>query len=108
MPYGIETVVGERGIRISGGQKQRIGIARALYHAPEILVLDEATSALDTATESEVMESVIELQGRKTVIIVAHRISTLMNCDRIVRIVNGTVAEIISKEKFQDTFNPQF
>ena len=108
MPYGIETVVGERGIRISGGQKQRIGIARALYHAPEILVLDEATSALDTATESEVMESVIELQGRKTVIIVAHRISTLMNCDRIVRIVNGTVAEIISKEKFQDTFNTQF
>ena len=101
MPYGIETVVGERGIRISGGQKQRLGIARALYHAPEILVLDEATSALDTATESEVMESVIELKGKKTIIIVAHRISTLMNCDRIVRIVDGAVAEIISREEFQ-------
>ena len=101
MPEGIETVIGERGIRISGGQRQRLGIARALYHSPKILILDEATSALDTATESEVMESVKEMQGGKTIVIVAHRTSTLINCDRVVRIANGAIAEIISREEFQ-------
>jgi len=103
MPDGIETVVGERGIKISGGQRQRIGIARALYHAPEILVLDEATSALDIATETEVMESVREMQEEKTIIIVAHRTSSLRNCDRVVRIVHGSIAEIISKKEFQES-----
>ena len=93
LPDGIETVVGERGVRISGGQKQRIGIARALYHDPDILVLDEATSALDTATEQEVMKSVMALHGQKTVIIVAHRLSTVAECDMLYRMEHGKIVE---------------
>src|SRR6185436_14804303 len=80
---GVETVVGERGVRLSGGQRQRIGIARALYHDPAVLVLDEATSSLDTATERSVMDGVAGLQGTKTIIIVAHRNSTVRHCQRI-------------------------
>jgi ABC-type multidrug transport system fused ATPase/permease subunit len=93
LPEGLETRVGERGVRLSGGQLQRIGIARALYHDPSILVLDEATSALDMATEREVMEAVRALHGRKTVIIVAHRLSTVEHCDLIYRIEFGRVAD---------------
>ncbi len=93
LPQGIETVVGERGVRLSGGQRQRIGIARALYHDPEVLVLDEATSALDVATENGVMESVVALQGTKTIIVVAHRLSTVANCDRLFRLAHGRVIE---------------
>jgi ATP-binding cassette, subfamily B, bacterial PglK len=89
---GLETVVGERGIRLSGGQRQRIGIARALYHDPAVLVLDEATSSLDTATERDVMYAVNALQGSKTIIIVAHRLSTVEHCDRLYRIEQGRVA----------------
>jgi ABC-type multidrug transport system fused ATPase/permease subunit len=89
LPEGLDTVVGERGIRISGGQRQRIGIARALYHDPAVLVLDEATSALDTTTEQGVMEAVRKLHGRKTIIIVAHRMSTVEHCDHILRFENG-------------------
>jgi ABC-type multidrug transport system fused ATPase/permease subunit len=89
LPEGLETFVGERGVRLSGGQRQRIGIARALYHDPEVLVLDEATSALDSDTESKVMEAVNGLKGTKTLILIAHRISTLKNCDRIYSLKMG-------------------
>lgn len=92
-PQGLDTPVGERGVRLSGGQRQRIGIARALYHDPPLLVLDEATSALDTVTERGVMESVRALHGSKTLIIVAHRFSTVEYCDRIFRLDGGRVVE---------------
>ncbi|MCG5526260.1 ABC transporter ATP-binding protein/permease [Ectothiorhodospira haloalkaliphila] len=83
MPRGYQTTVGERGIRLSGGQRQRIGIARALYHNPPVLILDEATSALDVETEKEVQAAIDGLQGKKTILIVAHRMSTVERCDQI-------------------------
>jgi len=92
LPDEMETIVGERGIRLSGGQRQRIGIARALYHDPDVLVLDEATSSLDTATELGVMKTVTKLQGRKTILIVAHRLSTVEHCDRLYRLEQGSMA----------------
>ena len=88
---GLETLVGERGVRLSGGQRQRIGIARSLYYNPEVIVLDEATSALDTITEQEVMKSLKKLHGIKTLIIVAHRLSTLEDCHIIYSLKNGRV-----------------
>lgn len=91
LPEGLATVVGERGVRLSGGQRQRVGIARALYHDPEVLVLDEATSALDTTTESEVMEAVNALHGAKTLVIIAHRLSTVEQCDVVYRLERGRV-----------------
>lgn len=91
LPDGLDTVVGERGVRLSGGQRQRIGIARALYHDPSVLVLDEATSALDMATEHEVMQAVMALQRRKTIIVVAHRLSTVERCDRLYQLEHGRV-----------------
>ena len=93
LPQGIDTFVGERGVRFSGGQRQRVAIARALYYNPEILVLDEATSALDGETEDAVMESIKRLQGKKTLIIVAHRLTTIKNCDKIFEIVDGKAIE---------------
>lgn len=93
LPDRLETIVGERGIRLSGGQRQRIGIARSLYHNPGVIVLDEATSALDGTTESEVMDAIHALRGSKTVIIVAHRLSTVESCDRIFRLEDGKLAE---------------
>jgi ATP-binding cassette, subfamily B, bacterial PglK len=93
LPDGMETLVGERGIRISGGQRQRIGIARALYHDPDVLVLDEATSALDIETEVDVMKAVMALHGQKTIIIVAHRLSTVEHCDRLFRLGQGKIVE---------------
>ena len=93
LPDGQETIVGERGVRLSGGQRQRIGIARALYHAPTVLVLDEATSSLDNATEQGVMESVHALQGDKTLVIVAHRFSTVEHCDHLFRLEKGRVVD---------------
>lgn len=91
LPQGLDTVVGERGVRLSGGQRQRIGIARALYHDPQVLVLDEATSSLDTNTEHEVMQAVGSLHGSKTIVIVAHRLSTVEHCDRLYRLEHGRV-----------------
>lgn len=90
---GLDTVIGERGVRISGGQRQRIGIARALYNDPDILFLDEATSALDTQTERAVMESVHRLSGEKTCIIIAHRLSTIEGCDAVYRITDGNAVQ---------------
>jgi len=93
LPNGLETLVGERGVRLSGGQRQRIGIARALYHDPGVLVLDEATSALDITTERGVMQAVTALRGSKTILIVAHRRSTVEHCDRLSRLEQGRVVE---------------
>ena len=95
---GLDTVVGERGIRLSGGQRQRIGIARALYTNPKILILDEATSALDNETETAVMESIERLKGSHTMVIIAHRLSTIRNCDEIYEIVDG---KAIRRDKTQ-------
>lgn len=91
LPDGLETVVGERGVRLSGGQRQRIGIARALYNNPPVLVLDEATSSLDIDTEHEVMKAVVELQGIKTILIIAHRFSTVENCDYVYKLDKGRI-----------------
>ena len=89
LPEGLNTKVGERGVRFSGGQRQRIGIARALYNEPQILVLDEATSALDNETEKAVMSAIDALHGEMTLIIIAHRLSTISNCDYVYKIGNG-------------------
>ena len=91
LPDGLQTGIGERGIRISGGQRQRIGIARALYEDPEVLVLDEATSALDNETEAAIMDSINRLHGRKTLIIIAHRLQTIEKCDMVYRVKDGKV-----------------
>lgn len=91
MEDGLDTVIGEAGVRLSGGQRQRIGIARALYRKPEVLVLDEATSALDNETEAAVMEAIDSLQGRMTMLIIAHRLSTIQNCDIVYKVDNGQV-----------------
>jgi ABC-type multidrug transport system fused ATPase/permease subunit len=95
LPYGLMTMVGERGIRLSGGQRQRIGIARALYHDPAVLLLDEATSSLDTETEHGVMQAVKALKGNKTILIVAHRLSTVDHCDRLYRMEKGELVNNI-------------
>ena len=92
LPQGFDTLVGERGVRLSGGQRQRIGIARALYHDPGILVFDEATSALDNLTETEVVRAINALTGSRTILLVAHRISTVRNCDQILVLDRGRVA----------------
>lgn len=101
LDHGLDTVVGERGVRLSGGQRQRIGIARALFLNPEILILDEATSALDNETESAVMTAIEQLKGNRTLIIIAHRLSTIKNCDVIYEIKDG---KAYKKEK-KDIFN---
>ncbi len=93
LPEGLDTRIGERGIRLSGGQRQRIGIARALFEDPEVLVLDEATSALDGDTESAIMESINRLHGKKTLIIIAHRLQTIEKCDMVYRVENGKVTK---------------
>ena len=98
MDDGLDTVIGEMGVRLSGGQRQRIGIARALYREPEILVLDEATSALDTGTERAVMEAIDSLHGKMTLIIIAHRLSTIKNCDVVYEVKEGRVTK--SNESF--------
>ena len=93
LPEGLDTTIGDRGIRLSGGQRQRIGIARALYHNPEILVFDEATSALDNETEAAVMEAVNSFNGKKTMVIIAHRLNTIEKCDIIYKVENEKIVE---------------
>ncbi len=93
LPEGLDTKIGDRGVRLSGGQRQRIGIARALYHNPEILVFDEATSALDNETEAAVMEAVNSFHGRKTMVIIAHRLNTIEKCDIIYEVKDGKIEQ---------------
>ena len=94
LPDGLETMLGERGVRLSGGQRQRVGLARALYRKPSILILDEATSALDNETERKISEAIESLHGKLTTVIVAHRLSTVRTCDRILFLENGRVSGI--------------
>ena len=91
LPQGIETKLGERGVRLSGGQRQRVAIARAFYHGRNVLVMDEATSALDHETESEIVEEIKRLKGKKTIIVIAHRLTTVQHCDRIYYLEKGKI-----------------
>jgi len=91
LPEGLDTKVGDRGVRLSGGQRQRIGIARALYHNPDILVFDEATSALDNETEAALMEAINNFHGRKTMVIIAHRLNTIKQCDMVYKVIDGRI-----------------
>lgn len=95
LPEGLDTAIGDRGVRLSGGQRQRLGIARALYHNPEILVFDEATSALDNETEAAVMDAINSFHGRKTMIIIAHRLNTIEKCDIIYRVDAGKITRTV-------------
>ncbi|MDD3119001.1 MAG: ATP-binding cassette domain-containing protein, partial [Victivallales bacterium] len=94
LPEGADTMVGENGIRLSGGELQRLGIARALYRNPELLVMDEATSALDNATEQEFMAAIDALAGKKTLVIIAHRLSTVEKCDTVYRVEQGRIVPV--------------
>ena len=98
MPKQYQTIIGERGVRLSGGQRQRIGIARALYRNPQVLILDEATSALDNQTEKAVMDAVNNLSNDITIILIAHRLNTVKNCDTIFKLERGKLI-------FQGNFN---
>ena len=102
LPFKYETVIGENGVRLSGGQRQRIGIARALYHNPKVLILDEATSALDNKTEEIVMEAVNKLRQDVTIVMIAHRLTTLKNCDLIFRMENG---KLVNQGTFEELIN---
>jgi ATP-binding cassette, subfamily B, bacterial PglK len=108
---GLETLVGDRGVRLSGGERQRIGIARALYHDPDLLVLDEATSALDNETERQIIDSISGLSGAKTVIIIAHRLSTVKHCDTVYLMRRGRIIDqgplSVIAERRPDIENPQ-
>ena len=106
-PNGYEALVGERGVRLSGGQRQRIGIARAFYKKASVLVFDEATSALDNSTEKSVMDAIDELSTDLTIIIIAHRMSTVMSCDTIVELENGKVVAIGNYQQLIET-SPSF
>jgi len=93
LPQGLGTTVGERGVQLSGGQRQRIGIARALYHDADVLVLDEATSALDGITEKLIMDAIHDFSGKKTIIMIAHRLATVRQCDSIYLLQSGKIAD---------------
>jgi ABC-type multidrug transport system fused ATPase/permease subunit len=93
---GFDTNIGERGIRLSGGQRQRIGLARALYHRPSLLILDEATSALDVATEAKLLEALYSLAGKLTMVVAAHRLSAVANCDQLIDLTNEIQAVALS------------
>jgi ABC-type bacteriocin/lantibiotic exporter with double-glycine peptidase domain len=102
LPLGIKTLVGERGVRVSGGQKQRISLARAFYHGREVLVMDESTSALDTGTEQEIVEEIQRLKGEKTMIVIAHRLTTLQHCNAIYRLDGGRLSKKLTYNELID------
>ena len=93
LPNGLDTIIGENGTRLSGGQRQRIGIARAIYNKPDVLIMDEATSALDNPTEKSIIEAIERMRGDRTIIMIAHRLTTVKNCDTIFVMKNGSVFE---------------
>ncbi|MGA0139306.1 MAG: ATP-binding cassette domain-containing protein [bacterium] len=93
LPQGVNTILGERGVRLSGGQRQRVALARAFYHGRNVLVMDEATSALDNETEKEIVAEIQRLKGQKTMIVIAHRLTTVQHCDRIYRLEQGRIVE---------------
>ena len=99
LPKGLDTLVGERGVRLSGGQRQRVAIARAIYHDPQVLFFDEATAALDNQTEQELTRSINALQGQKTLIIVAHRLTTVRNCDRLFLLDDARLVDVGSYDE---------
>ena len=105
LPEGLGTMVGERGVRLSGGQRQRIGIARALYHKPEVLVMDEATSALDNQTERLIVDALEQLQGQHTMIVIAHRLSTVRNCDTLFMLDHGRLVAAGSYDELMASSN---
>ena len=103
LPQGVETVLGENGVRLSGGQRQRVALARAFYHGRDVLVMDEATSALDDQTEQEIVKEIDQLKGKKTMIVIAHRLTTLKHCDRIYKLEDGRITAVGSyKELIED------
>jgi ATP-binding cassette, subfamily B, bacterial PglK len=99
LPDGVETILGEQGTRLSGGQRQRVALARAFYHGRSVLVMDEAMSALDNETELEIVEEIRHLKGKKTMIVIAHRLTTVQHCDRIYRLEKGEIVEVGSPDK---------
>ena len=105
LPEKYETNVGENGILLSGGQRQRIGIARALYKESEVIILDEATSALDNKTEERIMESINLLDKTKTILIIAHRLTTLKKCSKIIKIKDGRIEKITTYDKVINNYN---
>ena len=101
LPEGINTKVGERGLRLSGGQRQRVALARAFYHNRDILVMDESTSALDSDTEYEIIQEIQKYKGDRTIIVIAHRLTTLKYCDRIYKLKDGKVIKVDSYLNFK-------
>ncbi len=103
LPEGLDTILGEHGVRLSGGQRQRVALARAFYHKRSVLVLDEATSALDNETEQEIVEEIKHFKGEKTLIVIAHRLTTVRHCDRIYRLDNGRITKEGTYEEVIET-----
>jgi ATP-binding cassette subfamily C protein len=102
LPHGLETTVGERGVRLSGGQRQRVAIARALYRRPQVLIFDEGTASLDNLTEAELLRAIEGLRGERTIITVAHRLTTVQNCDRVILLADGVIADQGTYEELRD------
>jgi len=107
LPLGLDTILGENGTRLSGGQRQRVGIARALYHDPKVLVMDEATSALDNITEKDITKAIEALKGERTIIVIAHRLTTVMNCNKLYLMEEGKIIEEGTYSELIDS-NAQF
>ena len=99
LDHGVDTFVGERGVQLSGGQRQRVALARAFYHERDVLIMDESTSAMDNETEAEILKEILRLKEKKTIIIIAHRLTTLQYCDRIYKLMNGKIVKSGSYEE---------